>query len=64
MMTRIIDSLRRGVPTGFEDSPNSAAPCTGAATTYRPTSTTTPPTAPPKPSTDASEAHATTPSVP
>ena len=62
MMTTIIDSLRRGVPTGWKNSPNSAAPCTGAATTYWPTSTTTPPTAPPKPSTAASKHYAATPS--
>ena len=42
-MTKIIDPLRRGVPTALEESPSSAAPCTVDATTCRPASTATPP---------------------
>lgn len=41
--------------------PNWAAPCGAATPTYWPTSTTTPPTAPPKPSTAASKHYAETP---
>ena len=49
-------------PPDWRNWPNSAAPCTGAATMCWPTSTTTPPTDPPKPSTAAWKPYAATPS--
>ena len=62
MMTDIITTLRSGVPEAWRNSPSSVAPCGGAAPTCWPTSTTTPPTDPPKPSTAASKHYAATPS--
>ena len=62
MMTKIIDPLRRDVPTALEESPRSAAPCIVGATTCWPTSTITPPTDRPKRSTAVWKRHAETPS--
>ena len=62
MMTKIIDALRRGVPPRWRKSPSSAAPCTVGATTCWPTSTTTPPTDPPKRSTAVWKRYAEMPS--
>jgi hypothetical protein len=61
-MTTIIDSILRGVPPDLRRSPNSAAPYGAAATTSWRSSTTTPPTDPPKPSTDDWKHCAATPS--
>ena len=61
--TAIIDPLRRCLPKVLEGLAQLAAPCTGAATMCSPSSTTTPPTDPPKPSTAAWKHYCATPSA-
>jgi transposase len=61
-MTRLIDSIRRGVPAGLEEIAQLGRTLWRPVPTSWPSSTTTPPTDPPKPSTAAWKPCAATPS--
>ena len=62
MLAKIIDSLRRGVPAGLDELAQLGRTLWRRRGDVLPTSTTTAPTAPPKPSTDAWKHYAATPS--